>query len=221
HVEQAVIDAVNTDTAEQQDGWIEHAIRHRQQLDPDPDQRQVEHQQQDVTHPHADDHAPERFGPLGYHLRAGHDAVDHHRADHQRHHRIRRQAHDQQRNEGSLGAGIVGRLRPGNPFDGALAEARRVLGQAFLDHVGGEGAEHRPAAGQYPQDRAQTGAPGDRLPGTPVVVTAGQYAAHLADTDLAGFIALEIGDDLANAEDAHGDDHEADAVGQLRQTEGK
>ena len=41
----------------------------------------------------------------------GRDALDHHRADHQRHHRIGRDAQGQQRNERSLRAGVVGGLR--------------------------------------------------------------------------------------------------------------
>ena len=53
---------------------------------------------------------------------AGHDALDDHRADHQRHHRIGRDAQRQHRDEGGLRAGIVGRFRPGDACDRALAE---------------------------------------------------------------------------------------------------
>ena len=71
-----------------------------------------------------------RSGCLVDDLRAGHDAVDGHRADHQRHHRVGRDAERQQRNEGGLRAGVVGRFRPGHALDGAAAEARRVARRA-------------------------------------------------------------------------------------------
>ena len=35
-----------------------------------------------------------------------------------------------------------------------------------------------------------------------------------------GQLMLQVGDDFANAEHPHGDDHEADAVGELGQVEG-
>ena len=64
-------------------------------------------------------------GLLGHDLRAGDDAVDGHGADHQRHHGVGRNAEREQRNEGGLRAGIVGRLRPGHALDGALARSAR------------------------------------------------------------------------------------------------
>ena len=60
-------------------------------------------------------------------VRAGHDALDDHRADHQRHDRIGRNAERQHRDERGLRAGIVGRFRPGDACDRALAEFLRVL----------------------------------------------------------------------------------------------
>jgi hypothetical protein len=92
HVGRRVADRVHADAAEQQDRGIEEAVLHGEQLHPDADQRQVEHHEQEVAHPHAGDHSPEELG-LGRHdLRAGLDAVDDHRADHQRHHRVGRDA---------------------------------------------------------------------------------------------------------------------------------
>ena len=44
----------------------------------------------------------------------------------------------QHRNERGLRAGVVGGLRACHAFDGALAEARRVLGKPLLDRIGGE-----------------------------------------------------------------------------------
>ena len=78
----------------------------------------------------------------------GHDAVDGHGADHQRHHGVGRDAEREQRNEGGLRAGVVGRFRPGDALDGAAAEARGILGELLLQRVGGERPEHGAVAGQ-------------------------------------------------------------------------
>ena len=59
----------------------------------------------------------------GHHLRAGLDALDHHRADHQRHDGVARNAERQQRDEARLRAGIVGGFRRGDALDRAVAEA--------------------------------------------------------------------------------------------------
>ena len=64
-------------------------------------------------------------GPLGHHLRAGRDALDHQRADHQRHGRVRRDAEREHRDERGLRAGIVGGFRRRHAADVALAEAAR------------------------------------------------------------------------------------------------
>ncbi len=125
HVEARVVDRVDADRAEQQDGGIEHAVGHLEQLDPDADQRQVEHDQHQVADPHRRDQAPEQTGVGRHHLRAWLDVVDGHRADHQRHHGVLGNAERQQRNERRLRAGIVGRFRSGDALDRALAELRR------------------------------------------------------------------------------------------------
>ena len=46
----------------------------------------------------------------------------------------------------------------GDAFDRALAEAAGVLGDFLLDRIGGERREHRAAAGQQAQHRAERGA---------------------------------------------------------------
>ena len=108
--------------AEDHDARIQQAIRHAQQPHPDADQRQVDDQQHQVADPHRGDHAPDEFRLLLHHLRTRHDAVNGHRADHQRHHRVRRDAERQQRNERGLRRGIVGAFRRRDAFDRALAE---------------------------------------------------------------------------------------------------
>ena len=86
-VEGVVVGRVHADAAEHQDRREEPAVGHRQQLDPDADQRQVQDHQHQVADPHRGDQAPEQLRVAGHHLRAGLDVVDGHRADHQRHHR--------------------------------------------------------------------------------------------------------------------------------------
>jgi hypothetical protein len=68
-----------------------------------------------VADPHRGDQAPEQLRVAGHHLRARLDVVDGHRAHHQRHHRVGRNAQRQQRDEGGLRAGVVGRLGAATP----------------------------------------------------------------------------------------------------------
>src|SRR4029077_7547033 len=84
-VEQAVADAVDADGAEHDDRRKQHVVGHTQQRYPDADQRQVDDDQHKIADPHRRDHAPEQLRLLGHHLRAGLDALDHQRADHQGH----------------------------------------------------------------------------------------------------------------------------------------
>lgn len=75
-------------------------------------------------------------------LRPGNDAVDGHGANHHRHHRVRWNTDGQQRDEGGLGTGIVGRFRPRHTLDGATAKAGRVTGHLLFNRIGRERAEH-------------------------------------------------------------------------------
>ena len=69
-------------------------------------------------------------GCFCHHLRARHDAVDGHGADHQRHHGVRRDAEREQRNERGLRRRVVGAFRRRHAFDRAAAEPRRILRDA-------------------------------------------------------------------------------------------
>ena len=122
HVERRVVDRVDADAAEDHDHREQVAVRHAQQAHPHADQRQVDDDQHQVAEPHRGDHAPEQLGLLGHDLRARHDAVDGHGADHQRHHRVRRDAEREQRNERGLRGRVVGAFRRRDAFDGAAAE---------------------------------------------------------------------------------------------------
>ena len=80
--------------------------------------------------------------------------MDGHRAHHQRHHGVGRNAQREQRNEGRLRAGVVGGFGTGDAFNRALAKAARILRDLLLDRVGGEGAKHGAIARQNAKQAA-------------------------------------------------------------------
>ena len=158
-----------------------------------------------------------RLGLLGHHLRAGDDAVDGHGAHHQRHHRVGRDAEREQRDEGGLRAGVVGRFRPGHALDGARAEARRVLGELLLQRIGRERPQHRAVAGQDAQDRADAASRArsgraDCARSSRDRAAAGRSAPCTTSRACVG---LEVAQDLGEAEQAHGEHREVEAVGEL------
>jgi hypothetical protein len=220
-VERAVGQAVDTHAAEQQDRRIKPPVRHREQLDPHADQRQVQDHQHQVADPHRGDHAPEQLRPFGHHLRPGRDALDHHGADHQGHHGVGRDAEREQRDEGGLRAGVVRRFGRRHALDRTLAELVRVLGDLLLQRVGAERSEQRAAAWQDTERGAQRGAAQYRGDHALEVLLGRHQLADAAGEHLAVFLLLEIGDDFANTEHAHRHGHEADAVCQLRDAEGE
>src|SRR5690554_6764793 len=77
HVKDAVVDGVDADADEHDDGGIEDVIRDGEHPDPDPDQRHVQDDQQDVADPEAHHQPPEHLGTFHDHARAGRDAVHH------------------------------------------------------------------------------------------------------------------------------------------------
>ncbi len=77
-----------------------------------------------------------RSGPrtdrgAGHHLRPGRDAVDHHRAQHQRHRRVGRYAQRQHRNERRLRTGVVGASGPATPSIAPLPKREGSLASFF------------------------------------------------------------------------------------------
>ncbi len=190
---------------EDHDGREHQAIRHAQQPHPDADQRQVDDEQHQVADPHRGDHAPDEFRLLLHHLRTRHDAVNGHRADHQRHHRVRRNTERQQRDERGLGGGIVGAFGRRNAFDRAAAEPLRVLRYLLLERVGRERCDHGAAARQNAEDRAEHGAAQDRRRGIDQVLLGRHQARDLLLNQFAiAFAAgIEIADDLRKTEQAH------------------
>ncbi len=147
------------------------------------------------------------FGP-------GHDALDDHRADHQRHHRIGRDAERQHRDERGLRAGIVGRFRPGDAGDGALAEfLGRVRRRAFRP------CRRRRRPGWRRRRAGCRAAEPMTVPRTigaamlPEVVAGRQQPADLPDQHRALVLVLEIAQDLGDAEHADRDGDEVQPVG--------
>jgi hypothetical protein len=136
------------------------------------------------------------------------------------HHGVGRDAQRQHGDERGLRAGVVGRLGAGHAADVALAEAAVLAGELLLERVGRERRQQRAATGQHAQDGAQRRAADHRRPGLLEVLLGGPQALHVVREHLAVLGRLaEVGDDLAEAEQAHGDHHEADAVGEFRDVE--
>ena len=116
---------------------------------------------------------------------------------------------------------VVGRFRPRHALDRALAEAARIPGDLFLQRVARECGEHRAPARQDAEQRAQAGAAQHRRPGIPEILHARpqvpQARAHRYAVQIA---ALQVADDLDDAE--HPDHHgkKIDAVPDRRDAEG-
>ena len=146
--------------------------------------------------------------------------MDHQRADHQRHQGVGRNAHGQQRDEGSLRPGIVRCFGRGHPFNRALAEAGRVFGNLLFDGVGGKGRQSGTTTGQNAHDRTDAGAAHRRREGGFEVFPTGEEVFQLLADDHARFRPFQILDDFGQAKKAHRDGNETQAVGAFRDIEG-
>ena len=94
---------------------------------------------------------------------------------------LRRDAQGQHRDERGLRAGVVGALGRRHALDRALAELRPVGREPLFHGVGGERGEHRPAARQDAEDRAQAGAAQDRADDAPEIVARQHQPADVPD----------------------------------------
>ena len=124
-------------------------------------------------------------------------------------------------NERGLRRGIVGRLGRGHAFHRTLAESLRGLGDLLLERVGREGAERRAAAGQHAERCAQQRAAQRGRPGAPYLLAGRPQRADLDRAAAARQMSFQVDDDLGDAEQAHGDGREVDAVRQLGDVEGE
>jgi hypothetical protein len=150
-----------------------------------------------------------------------HDPLDDHRANHQRHDRVRRNPKRQQRNERGLGSGIVGGFRSGNPGDGPVAKLLGVVRHPLLDGVGRERGKHRAPARQDAQDRTDRRSPHHRRDHAAKILARREQAADLGSKDRPILLAFQVAQDLGDAEHPDGQRHEGQAIGKLGDAEGK
>ena len=108
YVKNAVFHAVNTDDAEEKDQGEQDPIRNLQNLHPEGDQGEVQHEEQPIPDVHAHHRSPEDIGMLAEKKRTGHYIMDHQSAQKQTHHRIGRDPQNEQGDEITLGARIIG-----------------------------------------------------------------------------------------------------------------
>ena len=121
-LEEVVVGGIDADADEEHRARVEELVGDRQHLHPDADQRHVEQHQHDVADPEAGDQAPEDVGMLRDQLRSGHDALDHQRAEEERHHRVAGDAETHGRDEVALHRGVGRGFRADHAFDQAGAE---------------------------------------------------------------------------------------------------
>src|SRR6185369_1346490 len=157
-LEHVVVGAVDADADEEQRARIEVLVRNGEQLHPQPDHRHVENDQDDVADPEARHQAPEDVGVFGDELRPGHHALNHQRAEDERHNRVAGNAERHGRDEIALAGGMRRGLRAGDAFDHASAEFLRRLGDFLFHRVGHEGSDGRPGAGDERAQAADDGA---------------------------------------------------------------
>ncbi len=71
HIADAVVKAVSSDEAEEQDQGIEKVVGNLQDLHPEPDQREIQDQKHHISDIHAHDGPPEKVGSFGHQERPG------------------------------------------------------------------------------------------------------------------------------------------------------
>ena len=142
-----------------------------------------------------------------------------HRADHQRHHCVFRDAERKQGNERRLRSGIVGRFRSSNALNCALSESARILRQFFLERISAERCKHGTPAREQAQDRTDARAAEHGRPRILELLLGEPKTADFGGNEFALLRALEVGEDLGEAEQAHGDAYDAQTVDELRDAE--
>src|SRR5258708_33551274 len=113
-------------------------------------------------------------------------------------------------------AGIVGGFGSGDTLHRAVAEFSRVSRGAFLERVGSKRAQGRASAGKHAENRAERRAAQHRRPGAAEVLARPPQPADLLRRQAPRLLRLrQIGDDLADAENADRKGGDVDAVVQL------
>ena len=137
-----------------------------------PGERQVQHQQHHVADVEAGDERPDEVGTRREQQRARLQAVLLKRREHHRRRRGRRKTEREQRNQHAGGRRVVGGLGPGDAFDRAVPESLGLAAQPLLDHVGHERRNHRAAARQHAEWKADGRSAQPGLPRSLPVVAA-------------------------------------------------
>ena len=146
--------------------------------------------------------------------------MDHHAADHHRHHRVGRNAEGEHGDVAGLGGGVVRTFGCCHALDHAGAEFLRGLGDAFLQRVCGKTRQHRAAARQDAEHAAQRSAAQHRRERLLEVLARRHQPADLGTQQIAALLVGQVGHDLVQAEHPHGNRHEVDAVEQDVDAEG-
>ena len=191
------------------------------QLGPQTDQRQVEDEAEEIADPHRDDDTPEQGRLRRHDVRPRLDALDQHRADHQRHDAVRRDAQGQHRDERGLRRSVVGRFRGGNAFNRPFAEFLRMFGGFLGQRVRRESAQRRTAARQDAKQGTQARAlQGEQENALQVRPGWHQALDFCRDGRLLALF-FEVADDFCHAEhtDRHGD--KLHAIQQVFEVQGK
>ena len=102
----------------------------------------------------------------------------------------------------------------------ARAEILRPGREAFFKGIASKGCQNGPVPRQHAQDRTKPGAPQDRSQVLTQFRQGGQQTADLAAHHVALFRIGKVLEDLAKAEDAHGQHDELDAIRQHIKAEG-
>ncbi len=159
--------AERAERGDDEDAAVEPGPRDRQQLDPEADERQVEHQQHRVADVQAGDHAPHQRRFVFEQQRARLQAELLKRREQDGGGRRRRQAEREQRHQRARGRCVVGGFGAGHRFDRAAAEFLRPLREPLLDRVRHQRRQLGAAGGQRAERKADRRAAQPRLPRSP------------------------------------------------------
>ncbi len=107
------------------------------------------------------------------------------------------------------------------PSTAPLPNISGVLRDLFLERIGREGAERRAAAGQHAEHGAQRRAAQHRGNRPPDLLAGRPQRADLDGAAAARQMSFEVDHDLGDAEQAHGDGREVDAVAEFGDVEGE
>ena len=107
------------------------------------------------------------------------------------------------------------------PSTAPLPNSPGFLRELLLQRIGREGAQRRSAARQHAEQRTERGAAQDGRDGSADLLARRPQASRLLMAPVRFQVLLEIDDDLGDAEQAHGDRREVDAVAEFRNVEGE